>query len=211
MFSQQDATVVLAAADTFRAAAAEQLQEWAHRAGSAFVGPVSEKQRPAGVIKRAIDEGVKTQADVILCDTSGRLHTNWNLMEELAGCKRAIEKRVEGGAQEVLLVLDGTTGMGVGVSGWWDVVLGACRQSWMQQQGHQHNVPQLHILHYSLTHTCYRHTSSHTHTHHHTHTSSHTHHHTHISPPTNHPHHPPPTTQGSTCSTRRVNFMKQYS
>lgn len=45
-----------------------------------------------------------------MCDTSGRLHTNWNLMEELAGCKRAIDKRVEGGPQEVLLVLDGTTG-----------------------------------------------------------------------------------------------------
>jgi fused signal recognition particle receptor len=102
---------VLAAGDTFRAAAAEQLEEWGRRAGAEVVRAESDKARPDTVLYQAVDSAVRSGADLVLCDTSGRLHTNWSLMDELAKCKRALAKRLPGAPHEVLLVLDGTTGL----------------------------------------------------------------------------------------------------
>lgn len=79
-FSSEGAAVVLAAGDTFRAAAAEQLEEWARRAGAQIVRADSDKVRPDTVLYQAVDSAVKSGADLVLCDTSGRLHTNWSLM-----------------------------------------------------------------------------------------------------------------------------------
>lgn len=110
-FAQEGASVLLAAGDTFRAAAAEQLAEWANRTQSELVKAENEKTRPDTVLYKAVDKAIESGADIVLCDTSGRLHTNWNLMDELAKCHRSIAKRLEGAPHEVLLVLDGTTGL----------------------------------------------------------------------------------------------------
>ncbi|PRW61060.1 cell division chloroplastic isoform A [Chlorella sorokiniana] len=110
-FASEGAKVVLAAGDTFRAAAAEQLEEWARRSGAEIVRAQGEKARPDTVLYQAVDTAVKSGADLVLCDTSGRLHTNWSLMDELAKCKRSITKRLPEAPHEVLLVLDGTTGL----------------------------------------------------------------------------------------------------
>ncbi|KAL4423881.1 hypothetical protein ABPG75_001182 [Micractinium tetrahymenae] len=110
-FSSGGAQVVLGAGDTFRAAAAEQLEEWARRSGAEIVRAANDKARPDTVLFQAVDTAVKLGADLVLCDTSGRLHTNWNLMDELAKCKRSIAKRLPEAPHEVLLVLDGTTGL----------------------------------------------------------------------------------------------------
>lgn len=100
-------TVVLAAADTFRAAAADQLQTWADRVGAAVVrGP--EGGDPAAVAFEALDVGAQAAMDVVLVDTAGRLHTKTGLMDELGKVKRVLEKR--GPVDEVLLVIDATTG-----------------------------------------------------------------------------------------------------
>ncbi|HEY7562724.1 MAG TPA: signal recognition particle-docking protein FtsY [Gaiellaceae bacterium] len=102
-------SVVLAAADTFRAAAEEQLEIWAGRAGADFVG----SQRgadPAAVAFDAISAAEARGRDVVVVDTAGRLHTQTNLMEELAKIRRVIAGRLEGAPHEVLLVLDATTG-----------------------------------------------------------------------------------------------------
>mmetsp|Transcript_43145 Transcript_43145/g.137785 ORF Transcript_43145/g.137785 Transcript_43145/m.137785 type:complete len:203 (-) Transcript_43145:36-644(-) len=104
------AKVLLAAGDTFRAAAGEQLGVWAERTG-ATMAPYTLKQRPDAVLYEATALANKGDVDVLLCDTSGRLHTNYNLMEELAKCKRSIGKVMDGAPHEVLLVLDGTTGL----------------------------------------------------------------------------------------------------
>lgn len=69
------------------------------------------KPRPAAVLSQAVRRAVEEDFDVVLCDTSGRLHTNYNLMEELRGCKRAVSKALSSAPNEVLLVLDGTTGL----------------------------------------------------------------------------------------------------
>jgi fused signal recognition particle receptor len=99
--------VVLGAADTFRAAAADQLQTWAARVGADVVrGP--EGADPASVAFDAVDEGVKAGADVVVIDTAGRLHTKTGLMDELGKVKRVVEKRAA--VDEVLLVLDATIG-----------------------------------------------------------------------------------------------------
>lgn len=95
------AKVVLGAGDTFRAAAAEQLEEWARRAGADIVRADSDKARPDTVLYQAVDAAVRGGADLVLCDTSGRLHTNWSLMDELAKCKRSIAKRLDGAPHEV--------------------------------------------------------------------------------------------------------------
>ncbi|GAB4814922.1 hypothetical protein N2152v2_001968 [Parachlorella kessleri] len=110
-FGGEGAKVVLAAGDTFRAAAAEQLEEWARRSGADLVRADSDKARPGTVLYNAIERAVHDGADVVLCDTSGRLHTNYSLMDELASCKRSVAKRLPGAPHEVLLVLDGTTGL----------------------------------------------------------------------------------------------------
>ncbi|MGO8768338.1 MAG: signal recognition particle-docking protein FtsY [Mycobacterium sp.] len=99
--------VVLGAADTFRAAAADQLQTWASRVGAEVVrGP--EGADPASVAFDAVDEGIALGADVVLIDTAGRLHTKVGLMDELGKVKRVVTKRAE--VDEVLLVLDATIG-----------------------------------------------------------------------------------------------------
>ncbi len=99
--------VVLGAADTFRAAAADQLQTWGERVGVVTVrGP--EGSDPASVAFEAVDAGIRDDADVVLIDTAGRLHTKAGLMDELGKVKRVIEKQSP--VDEVLLVLDATTG-----------------------------------------------------------------------------------------------------
>lgn len=110
-FGSGGAKVVLGAGDTFRAAASEQLEEWARRAGAEIIRADGDKARPDTVLFQAVDAAVKSGADLVLCDTSGRLHTNWSLMDELAKCKRSIAKALPGAPHEVLLVLDGTTGL----------------------------------------------------------------------------------------------------
>jgi fused signal recognition particle receptor len=101
-------TVVMAAGDTFRAAAAEQLATWADRAGAHFVRG-GEGADPSAVIFDAVEAAAARGADVVLADTAGRLHTKSNLMEELAKVRRVAEKGA-GVVTEVLLVLDATTG-----------------------------------------------------------------------------------------------------
>jgi fused signal recognition particle receptor len=102
-------SVILAAADTFRAAAEEQLEIWAKRADADFVG--SERGGdPAAVAYDAIEAATARGRDVVIVDTAGRLHTQTNLMEELAKIRRVIERRLEGAPQETLLVVDATTG-----------------------------------------------------------------------------------------------------
>ena len=101
--------VVLAAADTFRAAAIEQLTEWANRSGVDIISQ-SEGSDPAAVIYDAISAGRARNADVIICDTAGRLHNKKNLMEELKKINRIIDKEMPEAYRENLIVLDGTTG-----------------------------------------------------------------------------------------------------
>ena len=101
--------VVLAAADTFRAAASDQLRIWADRAGADIVAHAAGAD-PAAVVYDALDAAVARRADVVLIDTAGRLHTKSNLMDELAKIRRVIERRLPGRMPETLLVLDATTG-----------------------------------------------------------------------------------------------------
>ncbi|MCH5281651.1 MAG: signal recognition particle-docking protein FtsY [Lachnospiraceae bacterium] len=101
--------VLLVAADTFRAAAMEQLTEWAHRAGVDIIAG-SEGADPASVIFDGVNAAKARHADVLLCDTAGRLHNKKNLMEELKKINRIIDKEFPGVHRENLVVLDGTTG-----------------------------------------------------------------------------------------------------
>ena len=106
---EHDHSVLLAAADTFRAAAEEQLEIWAGRAGADFVG--SERGGdPAAVAYDAIEAATARGRGVVIVDTAGRLHTQTNLMEELAKVRRVIERRLPGAPHETLLVVDATTG-----------------------------------------------------------------------------------------------------
>jgi fused signal recognition particle receptor len=102
-------SVVLGAADTFRAAAEEQLEIWAERAGAEFVGG-ERGGDPAAVAYDAIDLAAERGRDVVIVDTAGRLHTQANLMEELAKVRRVIGQKLEGAPNETLLVVDATTG-----------------------------------------------------------------------------------------------------
>lgn len=101
--------VVLAAADTFRAAAVEQLEIWAKRADVDIVKK-EEGADPAAVVFDAINYAKQQNADVLICDTAGRLHNKQYLMDELSKINKVIEKELPDAAKEVLLVLDGTTG-----------------------------------------------------------------------------------------------------
>jgi fused signal recognition particle receptor len=101
-------TVVLGAADTFRAAAVDQLQTWGDRVGAQTVRSDKEGADPASVAFEAVSQGIESEADVVLIDTAGRLHTKTGLMDELGKVKRVIEKKAS--VDEVLLVLDATTG-----------------------------------------------------------------------------------------------------
>jgi fused signal recognition particle receptor len=101
-------TVLLGAADTFRAAAADQLQTWGERVGARTVRADREGADPASVAFEAVKEGIESGVDAVLVDTAGRLHTKVGLMDELGKVKRVVEKQVT--VDEVLLVLDATTG-----------------------------------------------------------------------------------------------------
>ncbi|CAA7403676.1 unnamed protein product [Spirodela intermedia] len=103
--------VLMAAGDTFRAAASDQLEVWAERTGSEIVVAQGDKTKASSVLSQAVKRGKEQGYDVVLCDTSGRLHTNFNLMEELVACKKAVAKVISGAPNEILLVLDGTTGL----------------------------------------------------------------------------------------------------
>ena len=105
----QNRKVIMAAADTFRAAAVEQLEEWAHRAGVDIIAG-AENADPASVIFDAVSAAKARKADVLLCDTAGRLHNKKNLMEELKKINRIIDKEFPDAHRENLVVLDGTTG-----------------------------------------------------------------------------------------------------
>jgi fused signal recognition particle receptor len=101
-------TVLLGAADTFRAAAADQLQTWGERVGAETVRADRDQADPASVAFEAVSEGIKTGVDTVIIDTAGRLHTKTDLMDELGKVKRVVEKKAP--VNEVLLVLDATTG-----------------------------------------------------------------------------------------------------
>jgi fused signal recognition particle receptor len=101
-------TVLLGAADTFRAAAADQLETWGNRIGARVVRSDREGADPASVAFEAVSEGIQERASTVIVDTAGRLHTKTGLMDELGKIKRVIEKRAT--VDEVLLVLDATTG-----------------------------------------------------------------------------------------------------
>ena len=107
--SEHGRSVLVGAADTFRAAAEEQLEIWAERAGADFVG-ASRGADPAAVAFDAVEAGRARGTDVVLVDTAGRLHTQGNLMEELAKVRRVIAGRIDGAPHETLLVVDATTG-----------------------------------------------------------------------------------------------------
>ena len=106
---QQGKHVVLAAADTFRAAAIDQLQVWADRVGVELIKH-TEGSDPAAVVFDAVNAAKKREADVLIVDTAGRLHNKKNLMDELAKINRVIERELPGASRETLLVLDAATG-----------------------------------------------------------------------------------------------------
>ena len=101
-------TVLLGAADTFRAAAADQLETWGDRVGARVVRSDREGADPASVAFEAVKEGIELGVDTVIVDTAGRLHTKTGLMDELGKIKRVISKHAD--VDEVLLVLDATTG-----------------------------------------------------------------------------------------------------
>ena len=109
MFRQQGKKVLLAASDTFRAAAVEQLQIWAERVGVPVVSQ-REGADPAAVVFDAIASAKAHGGDEVIVDTAGRLHTHANLMKELEKVRKVAAREVEGAPHEVLLVLDATTG-----------------------------------------------------------------------------------------------------
>ena len=108
-YREQNKKVLLAAADTFRAAASEQLEIWAQRAHVDMIKNQPGAD-PAAVAFDAVNAAMARNVDVLIVDTAGRLHTKVNLMEELRKIKRVLKKRVESAPHEVLLVLDATTG-----------------------------------------------------------------------------------------------------
>lgn len=103
-----DRTVLVGAADTFRAAAVEQVATWAQRAGVDVVRPAQPGQDPASVAYQTVERAIREGTEIVVIDTAGRLHTKAGLMDELGKIKRVVEKQTE--IAEVLLVLDATTG-----------------------------------------------------------------------------------------------------
>ena len=108
-FRKEGKKVILAAADTFRAAAVEQLEIWANRANVDIVKK-EEGADPASVVFDAIKKTREENADILICDTAGRLHNKKYLMDELLKIKKVIDKELPGSSKEILLVLDATTG-----------------------------------------------------------------------------------------------------
>jgi len=109
LLKQEGKKVLLCAADTFRAAAADQLEIWAQRSGTQIVRQ-DEGADPAAVVYDAISAAKSRGTDVIICDTAGRLHNKQNLMNELGKISRILDRELPGAGKEVILVLDGTTG-----------------------------------------------------------------------------------------------------
>ncbi|OJW72797.1 MAG: signal recognition particle-docking protein FtsY [Candidatus Amoebophilus sp. 36-38] len=109
LYKQAGKQVVLGAADTFRAAAIEQLKRWGDRVGIPVVAHAMHTD-PSAVAYETVQKAIQSQADVVIIDTAGRLHTKVNLMHELSKIRRTIEKLVPSAPHEVLLVLDATTG-----------------------------------------------------------------------------------------------------
>ncbi|MBQ7588970.1 MAG: signal recognition particle-docking protein FtsY [Lachnospiraceae bacterium] len=109
IYKKEGKKVMMAAADTFRAAAGEQLSEWARRAGVDIIRG-SDGQDPASVVFDALKAARARNADILICDTAGRLHNKKNLMEELKKIHRIIDKEYPEAARETLVVIDGTTG-----------------------------------------------------------------------------------------------------
>ena len=108
-YKKKGLSVMIAAGDTFRAAAVDQLKVWAERVGCAFFSKGMNTD-PAAVAYEAVKEGVKSNIDVIIVDTAGRLHTKLNLMRELTKIQKSIDKSLPGAPHDVMLVLDATTG-----------------------------------------------------------------------------------------------------
>ncbi|MFZ1808943.1 MAG: signal recognition particle-docking protein FtsY, partial [Cyclobacteriaceae bacterium] len=108
-FKRKGMSVLLGAADTFRAAAVDQLKIWGERVGIPVVAKGMNTD-PSAVAFDAVKQGMETGVDIVIIDTAGRLHTKVNLMNELSKIKRVIQKVVPEGPHEVLLVLDGSTG-----------------------------------------------------------------------------------------------------
>ena len=108
-FKAQGKKVVLAAADTFRAAAGDQLKEWANRAGVEIIGG-QEGSDPAAVVFDALQSAKAKKADILLIDTAGRLHNKKNLMDELGKINRIVSKEYPDAYRETLVVVDATTG-----------------------------------------------------------------------------------------------------
>ena len=108
-FGAQGKKVLIAAGDTFRAAAQQQLEVWAHRAGASIIQG-AENAKPSTVAYEAVHEGIKQNADVVIIDTAGRLHTRVNLMNELKNVLSIIDRELPGSPHETLLVVDATTG-----------------------------------------------------------------------------------------------------
>lgn len=108
-FLDEGKTVLIGAADTFRAAAVDQLQEWGSRLGVDVIAGAPESD-PGAVAFNAVQAGIARKVDLIIIDTAGRLHTKLNLMEELKKIRRVIAKAMEGAPQAVWLVLDATVG-----------------------------------------------------------------------------------------------------
>ena len=109
LFKNQGKSVIIAAADTFRAAAIEQLEHWANKAGADFIKS-QEGADPSSVAYDGLEAAIKRGHDVLIIDTAGRLHTRENLMEELKKTKRVLDKKMPGAPNEVMLVLDATIG-----------------------------------------------------------------------------------------------------
>jgi fused signal recognition particle receptor len=108
-YAAEGRSVLLAAADTFRAAAIDQLRIWAERADVPVVAHAPNAD-PGAVVYDALDAAIARGADLVIVDTAGRLHTKSNLMDELAKVRRVVDKRVPGAVPETLFVLDATTG-----------------------------------------------------------------------------------------------------
>lgn len=108
-YKREGNKILIAAADTFRAAANEQLELWADRSGAEIIG-LKQGSDPSAVVYNAINSAISNKYDVVIIDTAGRLHTKTNLMEELKKIKRVAQKIITQAPHEILLVLDATTG-----------------------------------------------------------------------------------------------------
>lgn len=108
-FKREKKTVVIGAADTFRAAAVSQLQHWANLSGAQFVNKGQDSD-PSSVAYESVKVAIETKSDVVIIDTSGRLHNKTNLMNELAKICRVVKKLIPDAPHEIMLVIDGTTG-----------------------------------------------------------------------------------------------------